>query len=86
MIKNFVFHMCIPCGKAFCMFKRSRSSVMVKVKYQDRFLQKVALTGHYCFTNAGFPVFVMSENFYVNVVVKTFLLCVMDEREYVFAC
>ena len=32
--KIFIFHVCIPCGKAFSLEPGSRSSVKVKVQYK----------------------------------------------------
>ena len=34
--RDFIFHMCIPYGKTFPFVPRSKSSVKVKVKYQDQ--------------------------------------------------
>ena len=42
MVSNsdFIFHMCIPCNKAFSLVPRSRSFARVKVKYQGDILKK----------------------------------------------
>ena len=32
--RAFIFHMCIPCGKTFYVVPKSKSSIMVSVKYQ----------------------------------------------------
>ena len=42
--RDFIFHMCVPCGKTFSLVPRSRSFVKVEVKYQDHICQKMAIT------------------------------------------
>ena len=48
-VRVIVFHMSIPCDKTFLLVPSSRSSVKVKVKYQDHNFQKMAIVGAFVF-------------------------------------
>ena len=52
-VRAFICHMSIPCDKNFLFVPSSRSSVKVKVEFQGHNLQKMAVAGHWRFTNTS---------------------------------